>query len=368
MRRSYRFFSASSGEGNRKMKIAFILPSLENRGPIIFTQYLIGGLIKDPAVDVEIFYIRNRVEVSFPVRTHHLTFGNYLRLFEFDLIHSTMFLPDMITAMLPVPRLRKIVSLHNFIKEDMGFLYSPRKAALIIRLWYWALGFFGGTIYSSDFMARHYESNKKSSNYKVIHYGIRQPTQTNITPDDLELFDHLRSQSLTLIGAVCLVIKRKGLDQLVRALVELPDCAVVVIGDGPEAEALRALSKDLGVSDRFFILGFRQDSAKYNFLFDAFAMVSRSEGFCLAMLEAFGCGTPVICSRLPIYADIISENEVAYFDVDSNGSLVAAINLVKSRLNYYQACSDKIFQNQFRISEMSNKHVDYYKELLSLNC
>lgn len=37
------------------MKIAFILPSLANRGPIIFTQYLLSELIKSD-IEIEVFY------------------------------------------------------------------------------------------------------------------------------------------------------------------------------------------------------------------------------------------------------------------------------------------------------------------------
>ena len=45
------------------LKIAFILPSLEFKGPIIFTKYLIEG-IKSKVACLEVFYFRNSKKID----------------------------------------------------------------------------------------------------------------------------------------------------------------------------------------------------------------------------------------------------------------------------------------------------------------
>ncbi len=346
------------------MRIAYILLALQNRGPVIFTRILIAGLLHEPGLEMEVFYLRTREGViDFPVKCRQLTIVTFYKLFRFDLVHATGFLPDCILALLPTPKERKITSLHGFISEDMTYTYPGWKAAMISRLWFLALRFVPNLIYSSTFMSSHYRSLIGPRNDIIIGYGIPFPAARSIELADQLVFDQYRARSLRIIGAVCLVIKRKGLDQLVRALVTLTDCAVVIVGEGPESVLLLELARSLGVADRFTILGFRDHSSRYNCHFDLFAMVSRSEGYCLAMLEAMGCGLPVVCSRLPIYADLISEEDLGFFDLEDIQSLVLAIKKVTSDPANYIASSKRLYKEHFMLTGMASKHVAYYRSL-----
>jgi len=64
------------------MKIAFILPSLANKGPIVFTKYLIEGL-KDKVDYIEVFYFRDIVELDLGVPTKQIGFFEKI---DFDFI------------------------------------------------------------------------------------------------------------------------------------------------------------------------------------------------------------------------------------------------------------------------------------------
>ena len=52
------------------------------------------------------------------------------------------------------------------------------------------------------------------------------------------------------------LVERKGVRCLIEAMAdvmkEVPDAHVVIIGNGPEREALERLSQDLGVNAKFF--------------------------------------------------------------------------------------------------------------------
>ncbi|MGA2979418.1 MAG: glycosyltransferase family 4 protein [Terriglobales bacterium] len=345
------------------MRVAYILPALKNRGPVIFTRILIAGLLHESGLEMEVFYLKKGKGIDFPVKCSQLTIGNVYKLFDFDLVHSTGFLPDCILALLPIARKRKIASLHGFIWDDMTYTYPRWKAKTVSRLWFLALRSISNLIYSSTFMAAHYRSFIGARNDVIINYGIPPPAALSIELPDQLVFDRYKARSLKIIGAVCLVIKRKGLDQLVRALVQLTDCAVVIVGEGTESILLLDLAKSLGVSDRFTILGFRETSSRYNCHFDLFAMVSRSEGYCLAMLEAMGCGLPLVCSRLPIYADLLSEEDLGFFQLENTQSLVLAIKKVTSKPANYMSSSKRLYKESFQLSVMASRHFAYYSSL-----
>ena len=99
-----------------------------------------------------------------------------------------------------------------------------------------------------------------------------------------------------LIGAAGHVTRRKGFDVLVDAFARarLPAARLVVVGDGPELQALRWRAVEQGVADRVHWLGRRGDVARVLAGCGVFVLSSRNEGMANVMLEAMAAGTPVI--------------------------------------------------------------------------
>lgn len=60
----------------------------------------------------------------------------------------------------------------------------------------------------------------------------------------------LEKKGLFVVGTYCNIIKRKGLDQLLKLAKANAKVAIVIIGNGPEKETLIKLAKELGVIDR----------------------------------------------------------------------------------------------------------------------
>jgi len=84
----------------------------------------------------------------------------------------------------------------------------------------------------------------------------------------------------------------------VRALAQLPDAQLLLVGKGPDEPQLRALAGELGVAERVHFLGLLDHDLLPLVLSAADAMVlpSASEGLANAWVEALACGTPlVIC-------------------------------------------------------------------------
>jgi glycosyltransferase involved in cell wall biosynthesis len=108
---------------------------------------------------------------------------------------------------------------------------------------------------------------------------------------------HLKGNERLLLS-VGLLIPRKGHDLIVRALAQLPDCRLLIAGEGPERGRLEALAAELGVADRVTLLGRvpHGELAAYYSAADALVLASSREGWANVLLEAMACGTPVAAS------------------------------------------------------------------------
>jgi teichuronic acid biosynthesis glycosyltransferase TuaC len=92
------------------------------------------------------------------------------------------------------------------------------------------------------------------------------------------------------------LIERKAHHHVIGALAELPEASLLIVGEGPERQALAALAERLGVTERVHLLGARPhgELAKLYGAADALVLASTREGWANVMLEAMACGTPVI--------------------------------------------------------------------------
>jgi glycosyltransferase involved in cell wall biosynthesis len=69
---------------------------------------------------------------------------------------------------------------------------------------------------------------------------------------------------------------------------------LIILGNGPLRSELGALATQLGIGDAVDFLGFQENPLPYFRRADAVVLSSYSEGFGNVLVEAMGCGTPVI--------------------------------------------------------------------------
>lgn len=100
----------------------------------------------------------------------------------------------------------------------------------------------------------------------------------------------------------------KNLPRLVRAFAGLPEpWQLVIVGDGPEREAIRAEALRLDVAHRVHLPGFVADPAKFIGLFDLFALSSDSEQFPISVVEAMAAGLAVVSPDVGDVAAMLPE-------------------------------------------------------------
>jgi len=138
-------------------------------------------------------------------------------------------------------------------------------------------------------------------------HGIRARFQVVPNAVDVSLFhpgeidSKTRANSLVNVG---IQVPVKGLDVLVRAFAQVAgerhDLVLELVGDGPEAPALRHLARDLNVADRVRFSGAAPPEQVAEALrrSDVFVLSSLSETGPVVVLEALCSGLPVVTTRV----------------------------------------------------------------------
>lgn len=112
----------------------------------------------------------------------------------------------------------------------------------------------------------------------------------------------------------------KNHELVLRSIAELDDVFYAIAGKGELEGHLLNLAKELGVSDRVNILGYRTDIPLLVQSADVFAFPSLREGLGLSAIEALAAGTSVVGKRGRGISEYVIDGETGYLfenDVDS---------------------------------------------------
>ena len=96
---------------------------------------------------------------------------------------------------------------------------------------------------------------------------------------------------------------------LLQVLQLVPNAALVLLGDGDLRADLAAKAKELGVSDRVYMLGELENEEVFALLSasDVFVLPSIYEAAPLALLESASCGLPIVASDIPAVREILGD-------------------------------------------------------------
>lgn len=93
-------------------------------------------------------------------------------------------------------------------------------------------------------------------------------------------------------------VKSKNFDMLIRAFAQSgEERTLVIMGEGPEREALEQTAAAFGVADRVIFPGFVKNPYPLMRAADVFVLSSNAEGFPNALVEAMAVGAPVIATN-----------------------------------------------------------------------
>jgi glycosyltransferase involved in cell wall biosynthesis len=126
------------------------------------------------------------------------------------------------------------------------------------------------------------------------------------------------------------MVKAKGFEYVIDAMKSIQNGHLLIVGDGPNKDALIAQAERLGLSDSVTFTGSQSDTAPFYQASDCFVMSSIYEPLGQTILEALACGLPIVAFNDNLVTtatkEMLSDNEAAYVDALSADELAATLN------------------------------------------
>lgn len=252
-------------------------------------------------IRVPVFFRTEKAVANVPSMLAYLPMGalraRSLRREGFDVINTHFAVPtgplgDWLSRRLGIPN---VLSVHGGDLYDPSKRLSPHRIPLlrgpIRRLLERADALVGQSRNTLQNVGNIYGVSRRS---ELIPLGIDRPPQVTGRRADFGI-----PESAFVVVTVGRVVPRKATPQLVQALAGSgrSDMHLLVVGDGPDADHVRAAAAAAGIAGRVHLTGTVSEQRKYEALAiaDAFASATQHEGFGLVFLEAMAYGLPVVC-------------------------------------------------------------------------
>ena len=171
-------------------------------------------------------------------------------------------------------------------------------------------------------------SGIEGSRLHVVHSGVEVPPQNRSSSDARRALKRelgVPGDGL-LIGQIGQLVPHKGQAHLLEAMARVERAAahLVIVGDGPLAEALDAQRRALGLESAVTFTGYRAGARRFLSAFDLYVSSSVEEGLGTSILDAAAHGLAVIATTAGGSAETVIDGETGYLVAPGDAAALAA--------------------------------------------
>jgi glycosyltransferase involved in cell wall biosynthesis len=327
-------------------------------------------------VRVPVFFRKRLSVASLPSMLSYVPMGilhgmRWLGSAPFDIINTHFVVPSgpvgyVLSRLYGVPN---VVSVHGGDLFDPSKKLSPHRYAVLRASVRWLLRRADLIIGQSQNTAHNVAGiYRVARDVELIPLGIdRPPMVASAVRGDYGL-----PEQAFLMVSVGRLVPRKSTVQLVRALAasQLPESHLLLVGNGPDAEAIRAAASEFGVSDRVHLLGRVSDTEKYRILqmADVFVSSSQHEGFGLVFVEAMVAGLPVVCFDHGGQTDFLATGRTGHVvplnDLDAFTRAIVDLHASKDRREVMGRTNRELAREYF-IDRCAERYEALFEQLLN---
>ena len=197
----------------------------------------------------------------------------------------------------------------------------------------------------TSFADRSRPGRRVPKSWTVVHNGIDLDYFSPATeaspslPADLGLSDPAPSGGYRVVTVLAALRDFKGITHAVRAwpdvLARVPEARLLLVGSGSEEASLRSQVADLGLTETVLFAGMRSDIPEILRASEVVLLPSiYGENLPTVLMEAGGCGRPVVASDVGGISDIVADRETGLLvrPGDAAGIADAVVRLLGDRV------------------------------------
>lgn len=207
---------------------------------------------------------------------------------------------------------------------------------------------------------------------QVIFNGVDIETYENGVHGAVKRRDLNISDDAFVVGMVGRMSPQKAPDVFVkmakRVKDKVPNAHFIIVGNGNQEAEIRKYAEDNGFSDSLHITGWVDNPMSYVELFDAACLLSRWEGFGLALPEYMMAGKPIVASRVDAIPNIIRDGENGLL-VEMDDDIGASEAVL--RIYWDKSLKDKLVlqgmedvHNRFNARRVSEEHEILFENMV----
>lgn len=230
------------------------------------------------------------------------TLERMLRHYPFDVIDAHYFYPDGVAAVMLGRRVNKPVVV-TARGSDINLIANYRLPRAMIR---WAARNAAAVITVSRALKEALvDLGVPPEHIRVLRNGVDLDF---FKPVEREVVRRRLGMTRKTLLSVGNLLEFKGHGVVISALSLLPECELIVIGDGPDRGDFETFARQCGVAERVRFVGSidQTELRDYYAAADALVLASSREGWPNVLLEAIACGTPVVASNVGGVSEILT--------------------------------------------------------------
>lgn len=369
------------------IKVLYIVSTLKRTGPINVLFNLISEIDKtvfQPIIltlspdDPRYYSLKHSFE-DIGVNVYSLNLSRiggmlkskaFLRKFilahHIQVIHLNGIRADILIKKSDYPKLNIISTINSNIYDDYtmlyGFFFGKIMALLHIRCLKNKVA-----VGCSQFVASELNKRYKSS-LRYIYNGIPKDLYSICNVDEkLLLREHLHLPHKIIFIFVGYLIYRKDPITVLKGFINAENKSnlhLLMIGDGPLMENCKKIAQN---HSNISFMGNQPETLKFLNASDYYISAAYSEGLPTSVMEALGCGLPVILSDIKPHRELISKIPDLDYTFPVNNPQILSKQINSIVLKDYQSLSRKsreIIDESFNSTLMAQQYQKLYIKYL----
>jgi glycosyltransferase involved in cell wall biosynthesis len=315
-----------------------------------------------------------RLQLPFFLAAQFLAIWRTVRKYKINFIHCHWVIPQgffvaLLTSFSKIPYL---LTAHG------GDVYSFRKNSLIRRCSNFALKRAKTCTVNSVPTGQAVRNIRADARIQVVPMGV-DTERFHPGKSNPKIKDDLNIQDIFLL-AVGRFAEKKGFKYLIQAMPEIlqkrPDAKLVIIGFGPQEEALKQRVRQLGLENAVLFVGSKEgdELAEYFATADIFigpSVVTDSgdtEGQGVVFLEAMASGTAVIASDVGGVKDVVHDMKTGLLIPQKNPEAIAEKTVLlmdNQKLRNELALNGRnLAESEYSWKTIAERFLETYKQII----